>query len=190
MRKLIVYLFCFSFLLLFIASLFVDKIEKKIKLCPLCEIEAFKFYEDEFMVCLAPSHPLSRGNALIVPKRHIERFEELSLKEFLHLRKIVNILNKTIKNLYETEDYVIVFEKNKLNSPHSYFNYIPQKNNDISFSKMRWLKTPFDRKDSYLELMRLKTLFNELKEENFLSSALPDERHSQDDQTLAGDHSK
>ena len=54
------------------------------KPCAFCDpilLQTHTFYEDETVRCLCSHKPLEPGHCLIVPKRHIERFEETSEEE-------------------------------------------------------------------------------------------------------------
>ena len=52
--------------------------------CPFCDpsiIQRQAFYEDDFVVALCTHKPIMSGHCLIIPKRHVERFELTSDEE-------------------------------------------------------------------------------------------------------------
>ncbi|MCD6373742.1 MAG: HIT family protein, partial [Thermococcus sp.] len=60
--------------------------------CPFCNPRPENIlHEDGLMRILIDSYPASRGHLLVVPRRHVERWEELSWKEKIALLKGIDL---------------------------------------------------------------------------------------------------
>lgn len=60
--------------------------------CAFCDSDVLHrqtFYQDELALALYTHKPILPGHCLIVPKKHIERFEDLSEEEALQLAKVI-----------------------------------------------------------------------------------------------------
>ncbi len=60
--------------------------------CAFCDsvvLEAQTFYEDDRVVALYTHKPVSPGHCLVIPKRHVERYEALSDEEILQIGRVV-----------------------------------------------------------------------------------------------------
>ncbi len=84
--------------------------------CPFCNpvvIERQCIAEtDTFRVlyCLTPA---SDGNLLLIPKRHMTRFEELDPKEAADLFALIQKTQDVFKNHYGLSDYILVQKNGK-----------------------------------------------------------------------------
>ena len=64
--------------------------------CPFCNeaiLTRQKFYEDELVLALVTHKPSVPGHLLIIPKRHIERFEMLTDEELVQIGRIIKKAN-------------------------------------------------------------------------------------------------
>ena len=52
-------------------------------------IEAQKFYEDDSIIALYTHKPVMPGHCLIIPKRHAERFEQLTDQEDASITHVI-----------------------------------------------------------------------------------------------------
>lgn len=101
------------------------------KPCPFCNptILAKQFvHETDSSVTLYCLTPATKGNILIIPKRHIERFDELTCEEMSTIQDEINLFSKVFTNLYNISEYVII-QKNGKNAgqtvSHLHFHMIP-----------------------------------------------------------------
>jgi diadenosine tetraphosphate (Ap4A) HIT family hydrolase len=119
-------------------SLFSEGITKY---CPFCDQQVLnnqKFYEDDLVMALYTHKPIMKGHSLIIPKRHVERFEELNEKELAQLMKVIKKVNQAAVNVYHVSAYLLL-QKNGHEAgqtvPHVHFHYIPRKSGDDSIIK-------------------------------------------------------
>jgi len=112
--------------------------------CAFCNsnvLIAQKFYEDDLVVALYTHKPVLPGHCLIIPKRHIDRFEKLSDEEFIHIGRVIKKVNMAAMKVFDTSSYLIL-QKNGIEAgqtvPHVHFHYIPRIAKDSSFLKFFW----------------------------------------------------
>jgi len=101
--------------------------------CAFCDktvLDIQKFYEDDLVIGLLSYKPVSPGHVLVIPKRHVERFENLANEEILCIGHLVKKIDKVISKIYGTSAYFIL-QKNGFEVgqtvPHVHFHYIPRK---------------------------------------------------------------
>jgi len=110
-----------------------------------------KFYEDEQVIALYTHKPVFPCHCLILPKRHIERFEDLSDEELLQISHVIKKVNLAAQKAFGTSAYFI-HQKNGIEAgqsvPHVHFHYIARKLQDKSDLKfllkliMAYFKAP------------------------------------------------
>ncbi|MCH9614345.1 MAG: hypothetical protein SP1CHLAM54_16970 [Chlamydiia bacterium] len=79
--------------------------------CPFCSkevIETQKVLENSHARVFYSRTPATLGTVLVVPKRHIERFEELKSEELLDIQEAVAQMARAFKEFYQVSDYVIL----------------------------------------------------------------------------------
>ena len=108
------------------------------KYCAFCDIkvlDAQKFYEDELVMALYTHKPILPGHCLIIPKRHVQRFEELTDQEIEQMGKVIKKVDRSASKIFETSSYLLL-QKNGIEVgqtvPHVHFHYIPRKEGDYS----------------------------------------------------------
>lgn len=101
------------------------------KACPFCNptiIDKQFIHETDASITLYCLTPATKGNILIIPKRHIERFEELTSEEMSIIQKEINLFSNVFTNFYGIPDFVIL-QKNGRNAgqsvSHLHFHMIP-----------------------------------------------------------------
>jgi histidine triad (HIT) family protein len=109
--------------------------------CPFCNssiLEYQKFYETDLVLALYNYKPILAGHCLILPKRHVERFEELSEEEVLQINQVIKKVNLAAREVFKAHSYLIL-EKNGIEAgqtvPHVHFHYISRKKGDSSVIK-------------------------------------------------------
>ncbi|MBS3905094.1 MAG: HIT family protein [Simkania sp.] len=100
--------------------------------CAFCEESVLKrqqFYEDDLVIALYSHKPVVPGHLLVIPKRHVERFEELSNEELLRIKEVVAKIHAVAKEIYGTSDYLLL-QKNGTAAgqtvPHLHVHYFPR----------------------------------------------------------------
>ncbi|MDP1880007.1 MAG: HIT family protein [Parachlamydiaceae bacterium] len=109
--------------------------------CAFCDVEVLnrqKFYEDDLVFALYTHKPILPGHCLIIPKRHVERFEMLTDEEITQVGRVIKKVNQAALNVFNTSDYLIL-QKNDIevsqSVPHVHFHYIPRQKGDDSTLK-------------------------------------------------------
>jgi histidine triad (HIT) family protein len=115
--------------------------ELPLNCCAFCDpkvLDNQKFYEDELVIALCTYRPILPGHSLVIPKRHVERFEWLTDEETLQIDKVIKKVNEATSRVYGTSAYLLV-QKNGhevgQSVPHVHFHYIPRKARDASMIK-------------------------------------------------------
>ncbi len=90
-------------------------------ICPFCNpevIERQKVAETEQFYVLYCLTPATDGNLLLVPKRHMTRFEELNSEEAADLFTLIQKTQDVFQKRYKLSDYLLV-QKNGKNAGQS-----------------------------------------------------------------------
>jgi diadenosine tetraphosphate (Ap4A) HIT family hydrolase len=112
------------FILLFQVVLFADE-------CPFCKPEILEKQmvldgkECCMLYCLTP---LVTGNVLVIPKRHVEGFENLSASEIEEIRTLIAKLPNAYQKAYGSTDYFIMQKNGVLagqSEKHLHFHVFP-----------------------------------------------------------------
>lgn len=101
--------------------------------CPFCQdkvLEAQVFYEDSQALGMLTYKPITPGHLLIIPKRHVERFEELSDEEIASMGQVIKKVHQAASSVYKTGPYLL-HQKNGREVgqtvSHIHIHYIPLK---------------------------------------------------------------
>jgi histidine triad (HIT) family protein len=102
--------------------------------CLFCDIiagkkEAYPVFEDETSLCILDIHPFARGHCLIIPKRHVIWWHELTTEEtgsvFRSARTIANRMMKAF-----SPEFVFMYAWG-LRVPHAHIHLIPSTSDDV-----------------------------------------------------------
>lgn len=109
--------------------------------CAFCDpavLDRQVFYQDDLVLALYTHKPILPGHCLIIPKRHVERFEGLSKEEELQLAELIKKVNQAAMKVFGTSAYLL-HQKNGYEVgqavPHVHFHYIARKKGDSSSLK-------------------------------------------------------
>jgi len=106
------------------------------KTCPFCDkkvIQKQKYSESDYFWVLIDSRPITYGHSLIVPKRHLKSFHQLSQKETIDLLKIINILVKQLLPKLKCNGYNLLTNNGVSAGQtinHTHLHFIPRKEQD------------------------------------------------------------
>lgn len=110
--------------------------------CAFCNPEILErqtFYQDGTVAALYTHKPLFPGHCLIIPLRHVERFEQLSDEEILRIGQVTKKVHAAVMKVFGTSPYLLL-EKNGTEVgqtvPHLHFHYMPRKQGDSSILKI------------------------------------------------------
>jgi diadenosine tetraphosphate (Ap4A) HIT family hydrolase len=100
--------------------------------CAFCTpeiLEDQKIYEDDLCLILASYKPVVDDHLLIIPKRHVERLEDLSPDEMSHIFTLIQKTHKVCREVLGAEDYLIL-QKNGASAgqqvPHVHIHFLPR----------------------------------------------------------------
>ncbi len=102
--------------------------------CIFCEIvagraPAYKVCEDEFSLCLLDVNPYARGHCLVIPKRHVPWWHDLTPRETESLFRLAQSgAQKIMKSLQP--DFVCLFARGR-RIPHTHLFLVPTSSGDV-----------------------------------------------------------
>lgn len=109
--------------------------------CAFCKesvLSAQVFYEDDLVSALYTSKPVVPGHCLIIPKRHVERFEQLTDEEALRITQVIKKVNVAAQKVFAASSYLLL-QKNGPEAgqtvPHVHVHYMPRQTGDHSALK-------------------------------------------------------
>lgn len=106
--------------------------------CAFCDPEVIQrqqFYEDDLVVALYTHKPVLPGHCLVIPKRHVERFEGITDLEAARISQVIKRVDTAVTHVFGTASYLLL-QKNGAEVgqtvPHVHFHYIPRKSGNGS----------------------------------------------------------
>jgi len=109
----------------------VDQIEKGCVFCDIIVEKApcYRIYEDELSLAILDINPFSRGHCLVIPKRHVPWWHELSMQENASLFGVAKIVaEKMMKAL--NPDFVCMYARGR-RIPHTHIFLVPTYSGDV-----------------------------------------------------------
>ena len=125
--------------------------------CPYCtlpEIQERKIVENEFAFAFLGNMPIVPGHTLIVPKRHVPKYQDLTDEE---MRAVEDLRVKMISALAKTfnaKGFNFAWNDEKIagqSVPHFHLHIIPRKEGDAGiyeYEPRKFLYRPGERKES------------------------------------------
>ena len=131
--------------------------EKKPADCIFCEIvagraAAHRICEDELSLCLLDINPLAEGHCLVIPKRHVPWWHELSEAETASLFNLARIAADKIMQTFRP-DFVCLYARGR-RIPHTHIFLVPTYGGDLLD---RFFNTLERVQESPQDLVRLKS---------------------------------
>lgn len=118
--------------------------------CPFCKENILKnqaFYESEHVLGILTHKPAVEGHVLVIPKRHVERLEQLSDVEWSEILKAIRKIDLAEKKLWGNEAYLLLQKNGKAagqSVSHVHFHYLPRFESDsYLLFVFRFFFTPF-----------------------------------------------
>lgn len=81
--------------------------------CPFCRqevIDSHGFYEGEAVYALLNYQPLLRGHSMVIPKRHVGKYEDLTDAERAEIAHTVRKVGAAFKHAYGSTDYFVAMQ--------------------------------------------------------------------------------
>lgn len=97
--------------------------------CPFCDLKSKYFVAEESKLVLTVNlFPYIDGHMLIIPKRHVEAFDELTDLEWKQLKKLITIGKKIIKEHFGVTGVNFLYRQGNnsgISLGHLHFHLIP-----------------------------------------------------------------
>lgn len=106
----------------------------KEKRCIFCQIVAgdlpcHRIYEDELSLAILDVNPFSRGHCLVIPRRHVPWWHELSPDENASLFKVAKVVAEKIMVALQP-DFVCMYARGR-RIPHTHIFLVPTYSGDV-----------------------------------------------------------
>lgn len=106
-----------------------DEVLGALKKCPFCDLKSKYIIEEHDNAVLSVNlFPYIDGHLIIIPRRHIEKLEELNEKEWLAVKFLLEKAVKLLKTRLDIKDLQFVYregDKAGKSLKHLHFNLIP-----------------------------------------------------------------
>jgi len=91
-------------------------------------------FEDPHVICFLDIHPINPGHTLVVPKRHVEFFTDLSPSEAAHLSHLGQVMGRHLKaSISDCAGLTFSLAEGKAANqdvPHAHLHVIPRNSGD------------------------------------------------------------
>lgn len=97
------------------------------------EIPCHRIYENEHVLAFLDINPLAEGHALVVPKREVERLDQLPADEAAAVGRVLGMIARRVLNAVGVEDFNVLQNNGKASGqevPHVHFHIIPRRSGD------------------------------------------------------------
>lgn len=124
--------------------------------CPFCNPEPENLlYEDKLIKILLDGYPASRGHVLVVPRRHVETWEELENNEKEALIRGVDLAMKTLRKTLHPDGFNVginIGEAAGQTVRHLHIHVIPRWKGDCNRPRGGVRKAVLDVEDENLSM--------------------------------------
>jgi len=102
--------------------------------CVFCDIvagkaPAYKIHEDHHSLCILDINPFVKGHCLVIPKRHVPWWHDLSEEETASLFKIARTVSQKLMQTYKP-DFVCIYARGR-RIPHTHIFLVPTFGGDL-----------------------------------------------------------
>ncbi|NJE49244.1 HIT family protein [Thermococcus sp. 9N3] len=124
--------------------------------CPFCRPPREQLlYEDSLIRILLDAYPASRGHLLVVPRRHVERWEDLTGEEKLALIRGMELAMEVLRETLKPDAFNVGMNLGKeagQTVPHLHLHVIPRWRGDSKNPRGGVRKAVLDLEDENLSL--------------------------------------
>ena len=115
----------------------MDKVEVEeveTKSCIFCEIvagraKAHRIYEDDLTLAILDINPFSEGHTLVIPKRHVPWWHDLTEEEVESLFRVARAASQKLMKAYNP-DFVAIYARGR-RIPHTHIFVVPTYRGDV-----------------------------------------------------------
>ncbi len=106
-------------------------------MCIFCEIlknQKFVVYENDLIFAIQDEYPVSKGHVLIIPKRHVADYFELTNEEKKAIDESIMWLKNTLDHMYHPDGYNIGINNGEASGQtvmHAHVHLIPRYKGDV-----------------------------------------------------------
>ena len=102
--------------------------------CVFCDIvagtaHAYRIHEDELSLAILDINPFAKGHCLVIPKRHVPWWHELSEDETASLFKVSRIVADKMMKAF-SPDFVLLYARGR-RIPHTHIFLVPTYSGDM-----------------------------------------------------------
>jgi len=134
----------------------------KCAFCELPEIKERRVIENDLAFAFPTNIPVVPGHFLVIPKRCVDKFTDLTEKETLAIFDLLKKLRKALKKIFDAEGFNYAWNENKVGGqdiPHLHIHILPRKEGDVGITEYeprKFLYRPGSReKTSEAELQKI-----------------------------------
>jgi len=88
-----------------------------------------KIYEDDLTLCILDINPFSKGHCLVIPKRHVPWWHELTAEENASLYSVAGIVARKMMHSLQP-DFVCMYARGR-RIPHTHIFLVPTYSGDV-----------------------------------------------------------
>jgi histidine triad (HIT) family protein len=106
--------------------------------CTLPEIQERKIIENDFAWAFPTNIPITPGHTLVMPKRHVTRYEDLTSEEIKAVEDLRKKLIHALKNVFQAEGFNFAWNDAEIagqSVPHFHLHIVPRKTGDTGVYK-------------------------------------------------------
>lgn len=108
--------------------------EDIVKRCIFCDIidgkaHSYRIFEDELSLAILDINPFSRGHCLVIPKRHVPWWHELSEEENASLFRVAKVVAEKMMAALNP-DFVCMYARGR-RIPHTHIFLVPTYSGDV-----------------------------------------------------------
>lgn len=125
--------------------------------CPFCTIEATRnrsIAENEHAWSFPTNIPVTPGHTLIVPRRCVPKFNDLTEEEMLAIFNLKQKITKALEKTFGSEGFNFAWNENEIGGqsvPHFHLHIVPRKEGDkgiYEYDPRKFLYRPGSREKS------------------------------------------
>ncbi|MCH4247733.1 HIT family protein [Acinetobacter populi] len=110
--------------------------------CPFCQVdEANILHQNDFGLVIYDDNPVSKGHSLVIPRRHISSFFDVSDKERKSLITLIELARNQLNLIYQPDGFHVGFNDGHVANQridHLHIHIIPRYSNQLLHLDQRW----------------------------------------------------
>jgi len=124
-------------------SQWYDDVTRNLTKCPFCDLKLkYIIIEDENAVLAVNLFPYIDGHLMVIPKRHIELFDEINNNEWLSVKKFISAGIKLVKDEIGVENTNTLYRegnKSGMSLQHVHIHILPITDKFMKYEKQRFV---------------------------------------------------